>query len=64
MPGGKPAGVRCVQLMDDLRCAIFNDPRRPRVCGSLQAEREMCGGTREHALVFLAALQLATNPAA
>ncbi|MFC0402948.1 YkgJ family cysteine cluster protein [Paraburkholderia rhizosphaerae] len=29
MPDGKPAGVRCVQLGDDLRCAIFGKPERP-----------------------------------
>ena len=31
MPQGKPAGVRCVQLTDDNRCAIFGQPERPKV---------------------------------
>jgi len=26
MPHGKPAGVRCVQLLADFRCAIFGQP--------------------------------------
>jgi uncharacterized protein len=29
MPRGKPAGVRCVQLTDYDRCAIFRRPERP-----------------------------------
>ncbi|HVT36281.1 MAG TPA: YkgJ family cysteine cluster protein [Nevskiaceae bacterium] len=62
MPQGKPAGVRCIHLTDDYRCGIFHDPRRPRVCASLQAEPVMCGETREHALVYLADLQRRTEP--
>lgn len=61
MPQGKPAGVRCVQLTDDLRCALFNDPRRPAVCGTLRAREDMCGPTREHALAYLSALEQATR---
>lgn len=64
MPQGKPAGVRCVQLDDANRCRIFTDPRRPLVCGSLAASLEMCGETREFALNYLGALELATVPAA
>jgi Fe-S-cluster containining protein len=67
MPDGKPAGVPCVQLTADLRCALFGDPRRPAVCGSLQANATMCGrgtgaGGREHALRFLRWLEIATAP--
>ncbi|MBL8300799.1 MAG: YkgJ family cysteine cluster protein, partial [Rhodanobacteraceae bacterium] len=36
MPRGKPAGVRCIQLTDDNRCAIFHSPERPEVCGRLR----------------------------
>ena len=43
MPNGKPAGVPCVQLDDQLRCKIFGHPSRPAVCGQLQASLEMCG---------------------
>lgn len=64
MPQGKPAGVRCVQLDEANRCLIFGDPRRPLVCGSLEPSVEMCGETREFALRFLGALELATVPAA
>lgn len=62
MPDGKPAGVRCAQLTDDNRCAIFGDRRRPVVCGSLRASEEMCGATREQALEYLRGLEAATLP--
>lgn len=62
MPLGKPAGVRCVQLAQDNRCLIFNDPRRPAICGSLDAREDMCGGSREFALAYLADLEIATAP--
>lgn len=62
MPDGKPAGVRCVQLDDDLRCRIFGDPQRPAVCGSLRASVEMCGQTREQALQRLSRLESLTRP--
>lgn len=60
MPQGKPAGVRCVQLTADLRCAIFTDPARPRVCGQLRAEPAMCGADRQQALSYLARLEQLT----
>jgi Fe-S-cluster containining protein len=61
MPDGKPAGVRCVQLAANLSCLLFGDARRPAVCGSLRARTEMCGETREQALVYLDRLELATR---
>jgi uncharacterized protein len=62
MPEGKPAGVRCVQLDEHLRCKLFGDPRRPAVCVSLQPSMEMCGATRENAIVFLSRLEALTYP--
>ncbi|GGX24960.1 hypothetical protein GCM10007242_35640 [Pigmentiphaga litoralis] len=62
MPEGKPAGVPCIQLMPDLRCAIFGDPRRPAVCGGLQPSAEMCGPDRDHAIRWLTELEVATAP--
>jgi uncharacterized protein len=62
MPEGKPAGVRCVQLDEQLRCKLFGDPRRPAVCVSLQPSMEMCGATRENAIVFLSRLEALTCP--
>jgi uncharacterized protein len=62
MPGGKPAGVRCVHLDESLRCALFHDARRPRVCADFAAEPEFCGDTREQALQRLAQLEALSAP--
>lgn len=62
MPGGKPAGVPCVQLLPDRRCALFGDPRRPAVCASLRPSPAMCGRTRVEALRRLARLERLTAP--
>jgi hypothetical protein len=62
MPEGKPAGVRCVQLGADLRCAIFGDPRRPACCSGLQPSESMCGDTRAYALAWLTQLEADTQP--
>nr|WP_158277395.1 Fe-S-cluster oxidoreductase [Opitutus sp. ER46] len=62
MPQGKPAGVPCVQLLPDLRCALFGRPERPAVCVSLRPTDEMCGAGREHALAHLTTLERATRP--
>jgi Fe-S-cluster containining protein len=56
MPGGKPAGVRCIHLTDDYRCAIYNDPAKPAVCSDFMAEPEFCGSNREEALQILSSL--------
>lgn len=62
MPHGKPAGVPCVQLTADLRCAIFGHPDRPAVCHSLQPSHDMCGDSREQAIRWLSALESLTAP--
>jgi Fe-S-cluster containining protein len=62
MPQGKPAGVRCVQLTDDHRCALFGKPERPRVCASLRPSAAMCGADRAQAMAWLAALERRTQP--
>jgi hypothetical protein len=62
MPHGKPAGVRCVQLLPDYRCALFGRPERPAVCAGLRPVETMCGNNREFALGFLATLERMTRP--
>jgi uncharacterized protein len=62
MPNGKPAGVRCVQLDVENRCKIFGLPDRPAFCASLQANLEMCGETREYAIIWLTHLETLTKP--
>jgi Fe-S-cluster containining protein len=64
MPDGKPAGLRCVQLTDDYRCAIFGKPERPDVCRRLRPSPSMCGANRDEAMTILAVLERATRPAA
>lgn len=63
MPNGKRAGVRCIQLDDNNRCMVFGKPERPAFCGSLQPNQEMCGDTREQAIMWLTQLELQTAPA-
>jgi len=60
MPNGKRAGVRCVQLTADNRCALFGRPERPEVCVHLRPSREMCGSTAAEAMVWLAWLEQET----
>ncbi len=61
MPQGKPAGVRCVQLLPDYRCALFGRPERPAFCASLRPTEDMCGTTRDEALAYLTRLEQATS---
>jgi len=63
MPQGKPAGVRCLQLTADNRCAIFGRPERPAVCDRLRPLPEMCGESAAEALAHIARLEAATRPA-
>jgi hypothetical protein len=56
MPEGKEAGVRCINLMDDSRCAIYNDKEYPKVCAGFNAEKEFCGKNREEAMKILFSL--------
>ncbi|MBU0764983.1 MAG: YkgJ family cysteine cluster protein [Bacteroidetes bacterium] len=57
MPGGKPAGVRCVQLSEDLRCNIFGHPDRPQACTGFIPERQFCGESSEEAYRILSGLE-------
>lgn len=62
MPNGKPAGMRCVQLTPDNRCAIFGRLERPAVCVRLRPTPEMCRDSAESALIYLSELEAATMP--
>jgi hypothetical protein len=61
LPHGKPAGLRCPHLTADRRCALYDDPARPRVCASFPARPDHCGVSREEALALLTALEVATR---
>lgn len=56
MPGGKPAGVRCIHLTDDNKCALYGLPERPQVCRDFRADPEFCGSTRDEAMKILTGL--------
>jgi hypothetical protein len=62
MPFGKPAGVRCLQLTEDNRCAVFGRTERPAFCGGLRPSPGMCGESQEHALSWLDRLEQCTLP--
>ncbi len=61
MPGGKPAGVRCIQLTEDNRCKIFSSSLRPKVCGSLKPSMQMCGASAQEAMNYLDYLEKETS---
>jgi len=56
MPDGKPAGVRCINLLDDYKCAIYTYSAKPKVCIDFKAEPEFCGSSREEAMEILFSL--------
>jgi len=56
MPKGKPAGVRCIHLLDNYKCDIYTDQAKPQVCVDFKAEAEFCGFTQEEALRILGSL--------
>lgn len=53
MPGGKPAGIKCIHLMDDMMCALYGKPSRPRVCIDFKPDPDFCGNSREEAMRIL-----------
>jgi uncharacterized protein len=55
-PEGKPAGVSCMHLLNDFKCAIYNEAGKPKVCSDFMAEPEFCGSDREEAMRILSSL--------
>lgn len=62
MPGGKPAGERCLQLTADGLCNLFGSKDRPKVCSNLRPSKEMCRETSNEALLWLTQLEKETAP--
>lgn len=62
MPYGKPAGVRCLHLLPDYRCALFHSSERPQVCRLFPPSSQHCGNSRHEAMILLATLERATRP--
>lgn len=61
MPRGKPAGLRCLHLTRDHRCALYGKPERPEVCKRLRASDETCGQSAREAFMWLARVERATQ---
>jgi uncharacterized protein len=58
MPDGKPAGVRCVNLLEDLTCNIYDS--RPNVCREFTPAPDFCGQSQDEALRNIAAIERMT----
>jgi uncharacterized protein len=56
MSGGKPAGVRCINLLEDYKCDIYTYNDKPKVCTDFKPDPEFCGANREEALKILLSL--------
>jgi len=56
MEGGKPAGIRCIHLAENRKCALFGKPERPKVCSDFQAEPMFCGNSGKEAREILSTL--------
>ena len=57
MPEGKPAGVACIHLSESYSCLIYDHPERPAVCEKFKADPDVCGTSREEALILLGFLE-------
>lgn len=57
---GKPAGVPCPHLDEQLLCTLFGKAERPACCSGLKPSEEMCGQDREYAIAWLGELERLT----
>jgi len=62
MPEGKPAGVVCIHLAEDLRCGIYDQSVRPKVCAAFKADLEICGNSKDEAMMLMVALEQGKIP--
>ena len=62
MPDGKPAGVPCTHLDDQMGCRLFGDPRRPALCDQFKAEPAVCGDSSAQALRIIEQLEILSKP--
>jgi hypothetical protein len=62
MPEGKKAGIRCVNLLGNNTCSIYDAMEYPAVCANLKSSLEMCGKTDNHAFAYLTKLEELTRP--
>ncbi len=60
MPGGKPAGIRCIQLDERNMCRLFGKPERPAVCTVFIVDQSTCGENKEEAMLRILELEQLT----
>ena len=58
MPGGKAAGVRCVNLSPDNTCRVYTT--RPPVCREFSPTKEICGNGFDAAMECLMLMECMT----
>jgi len=61
MPNGKPAGVRCIQLNQRYRCALFGKKERPEICKRFPPMPDTCGTGGLQAFKLIKAMEEATK---
>ncbi|MEH6578055.1 MAG: YkgJ family cysteine cluster protein [Amphritea sp.] len=62
MPHGKPAGVHCINLDENLGCVIWNTEHYPAVCSAFKPAFEHCASSQDDALQILTLLETETCP--
>ena len=63
MPCGKAAGVVCVNLdSNNFSCKIWGHSDYPAHCGNFMPGSDVCGESREGAMLLIEAMELATKP--
>ena len=50
MAGGKPAGVRCVNLDANNQCRLWGSAEYPETCRGFRAEAWLCGDSQADAM--------------
>ncbi|MGK0499858.1 MAG: Fe-S-cluster containining protein [Oceanicoccus sp.] len=61
MPAGKPAGVVCVNLDEQMACRLFGKAERPLLCEQFKVEPSVCGDNRQQALQLITLLEQVTQ---
>ena len=61
LPEGKPPGLRCINLDENLLCRVWGTDDYPEVCRAFTPTLEMCGENREHAMAYLKELERLTG---
>lgn len=62
MPQGKPAGQWCENLdRDTLQCKIWGKENYPKLCKDFKPCEDVCGSSREEALILIETMEIQTQ---